>query len=312
MAQPETPVTQQRRLRAELKRAREQSGMTQRDVAAALDWSPSKVIRIETGAVIISTSDLMALLPHYGVTDRKRIDALVEVARASRKQAWWDAYRQYYPQQFLTFLGYEASTIRLRCFQALLVPGILQTRAYSEAILRAYTSDPERIARGTEIRVNRQRILDNPSGPELFFVLDEAALQRWVGGPEVMREQLLRLEELDQRPNINIQVIPFAVGAHVGMRGAFTIFEFPFEDEDFALLLEHPDGDVLIQNNPEEASRYVETFFELESVAAPKGYIKKITRPILDRLPSDPPASAAESMDQPPASKAAATRSNAP
>lgn len=294
MAQPETPVTQQRRLRAELKRAREQSGMTQRGVAEALDWSPSKVIRIETGAVIISTSDLMALLPHYGITDRKRIDQLVEVARASRKQAWWDEYRSNYNQQFITFLGYEASTIRMRCFQALLIPGILQTKAYSEAIVRSYTSDPERIARGVQVRANRQRILDQPGGPELFFVLDEAALQRWVGGPDVMREQLLRLEELDQRSNISIQVVPFSVGAHPGMRGAFTIFEFPFEDEDFALLLEHPDGDVLIQNNPEEASNYVETFFDLEAVAAPKGEISKITRPILDKLPGGTPAKTKE------------------
>lgn len=294
MPQPETPVTQQRRLRAELKRAREQSGMTQREVAEALDWSPSKVIRIETGAVIISTSDLMALLPHYGITDRKRIDTLVEVARASRKQAWWDEYRPYYDQQFLTFLGYEASTIRLRAFQALLVPGLLQTKAYSEAVIRAYTDDLEVISRGVEVRAKRQQILDLKSGPELFFVLDEAVLHRWVGGADVMREQLLRLEELDQRPNINIQVVPFTAGAHSGMRGAFTIFEFPFEEEDYALLLEHPDGDVLIQNNPDVASTYVETFFELEAVAAPKGEINKITRPIIESLPGGKPAPAAK------------------
>lgn len=294
MPQPETPVTQQRRLRAELKRAREQSGMTQREVAEALDWSPSKVIRIETGAVIISTSDLMALLPHYGITDRKRIDTLVEVARASRKQAWWDEYRPYYDQQFLTFLGYEASTIRLRAFQALLVPGLLQTKAYSEAVIRAYTDDLEVISRGVEVRAKRQQILDLKSGPELFFVLDEAVLHRWVGGADVMREQLLRLEELDQRPNINIQVVPFTAGAHSGMRGAFTIFEFPFEEEDYALLLEHPDGDVLIQNNPDVASTYVETFFELEAVAAPKGDINKITRPIIESLPGGKPAPAAK------------------
>src|SRR5262249_1016826 len=171
MAQPETPITQQRRLRVELKRARERSGMTQREVAAALDWSPSKVIRIETGAVIISTSDLMALLPHYGINDRKRIDQLVEVARASRKQAWGDEYRSGYGQQFIPFVGYEASTIRLRNFQALLIPGLLQTRAYSDAIMRSYTDDPERIGRGVEVRAKRQRILDQPGGPELFFVL---------------------------------------------------------------------------------------------------------------------------------------------
>jgi transcriptional regulator with XRE-family HTH domain len=295
MPQPETPITQQRRLRAELKRAREQSSLTQRDVAEALDWSPSKVIRIETGAVIISTSDLMALLPHYGITDRKRIDGLVEVARASRKQAWWDTYRQHYGQQFLTFLGYEASTIRMRTFQALLVPGLLQTRAYSEALMQAANEDPERVALGVEVRSKRQQILELKSGPELFFVLDEAALHRWVGGPEVMRQQLLRLEELDQRPNVSIQVVPFTAGAHPGMRGAFTIFEFPFEDDDFALLLEHPDGDVLIQNDPEKASEYVERFFDLEAVSAPKGELHKITRPILDKLPGGNPASAAKS-----------------
>jgi transcriptional regulator with XRE-family HTH domain len=297
MAQLETPVTQQRRLRAELKRAREQSGMTQREVAEALDWSPSKVIRIETGAVIISTSDLMALLPHYGVTDRKRIDALVEVARASRKQAWWDDYRPYYDQQFLTFLGYEASTIRLRAYQALLVPGLLQTSAYTDAIMRAYTDDEDAIAREVQVRGKRKQVLDARSGPEMFFVLDEAVLQRWVGGSEVMREQLLWLEDLDKRPNVSIQVLPFTVGAHRGMRGAFTIFEFPFEDEDFALLLEHPDGDVLIQNNPEIASTYVETFFELEAAAAPKGELSKITRPILDQLSGAGPAPAPKSGD---------------
>jgi transcriptional regulator with XRE-family HTH domain len=294
MAQLETPVTQQRRLRAELKRAREQSGLTQREVAEALDWSPSKVIRIETGAVIISTSDLMALLPHYGITDRKRIDQLVEVARASRKSAWWDDYRQYYDQQFLTFLGYEASTIRMRTFQALLVPGLLQTSAYSESILRAYTDDPEEIARDVQVRNKRKQLLDVKGGPELFYVLDEAVLQRWVGGPEVMREQLLWLEELNKRPNMSIQVVPFTAGAHPGMRGAFTVFEFPFETEDFALLLEHPDGDVLIQNNPEIASTYVETFFELEAMAAPKGEISKITRPILEKLPGGEPKPAAK------------------
>jgi len=294
MAQLETPVTQQRRLRAELKRAREQSGMTQKEVAEALDWSPSKVIRIETGAVIISTSDLMALLPHYGITDRKRIDALVDVARASRKQAWWDDYRQYYDQQFLTFLGYEASTIRMRTFQALLVPGLLQTKAYADAILRAYTDDEDEIARDVQVRSKRKQILEAKSGPELYYVLDEAVLQRWVGGPEVMREQLLYLEELDKLPNMSIQVVPFTAGAHPGMRGAFTVFEFPFESQDFALLLEHPDGDVLIQNNPEVASTYVETFFELEAIAAPKGEISTIIRPILEKLPGGAPAPAAK------------------
>lgn len=294
MAQLESPVIQQRRLRAELRRAREQAGQTQKEVADALDWSPSKLIRIEAGANIISTTDLMALLQHYNVTDRKRVNELVNVARASRKQAWWDEYRQVYPQQFLTFLGYEASAMRLRQYQSLLIPGILQIREYSQAVMQAYGDDRGTVSRGVEVRAKRQAILDAQPGPELFFVLDEAVIHRWVGGAEVMRRQLLRLEELDKRPNISIQVLPFTAGAHPGMRGAFTIFEFPFEAEDYAVLLEHAHRDVLIQNDPEQSSTYVETFFELEALATPKGEMHKIIRQVLDQLPGGDPVAPAE------------------
>lgn len=285
MTQAQTPVTQQRRLRAELRRAREHTHQTQKEVADALDWSASKLIRIETGAALISTTDLMALLHYYGVTDRERVAQLVEVARASRKQAWWDEYRPFYDQQHLTFLGFEASAARIRTYQSLLVPGLLQTREYSEAVMRAYTDDIEAVARGVEVRGKRQVLLDADPGPELFFVLDEAVIHRWMAGPDAMRRQLLRLRELDKRPNIHIQVLPFTTGAHPGMRGSFTVFEFPFEDEDYAVLLEHAHRDVLIQNNPVEASNYVETFFELETLATPKGEFHKVLQPILDRLP---------------------------
>jgi transcriptional regulator with XRE-family HTH domain len=285
MAQLESPVIQQRRLRAELRRAREQAGQTQKEVADALDWSPSKLIRIEAGANVISTTDLMALLQHYGVSDRKRVSELVNVARASRKQAWWDEYRASYPQQFLTFLGYEASVMRLRQYQSLLIPGLLQTKEYAQAIMQAYGDD-----RATISREKRQAILDAEPGPELFFVLDEAVIHRWVGGPDVMRQQLLRLEALDQRPNISIQILPFTAGAHPGMKGAFTIFEFPYEEEDYAVNLEHAHRDVLIQNDPEQTSTYVETFFELEALATPKGEMRKITRQVLDQLPGGDPA----------------------
>lgn len=294
MAQLESPVIQQRRLRAELRRAREQAGKTQREVAAALDWSPSKLIRIEAGANVISTTDLMALLQHYGINDRKRVDELVNVARASRKQAWWDEYRPYYAQQFLTFLGYEASAMRLRQYQSLVVPGLLQIPEYSAAVLRAYGASPEGVAREVEVRTKRQELLDDEAGPELFVVIDEAVIRRMVGGPDVMRRQLLRIEELSNRPKINIQILPFAVGAHPGMRGAFTIFEFPYEEEDYAVLLEHAHRDVLVQNDPEQTSVYVETFFELEALATPKGELRKVIRQVLDQLPGGDPAAPAD------------------
>lgn len=287
MAHPESPVIQRRRLRAELKRARKEAGLTQKEAADLLAWHPSKLIRIEGGTSPIAIQDLIGLLNRYGVTDQARIDMLVEVARASRQTSWWDRYKEFISPTHYTFLEYEASAIRLRAFQALLVPGLLQTREYSEAVIKAYSSGEDGIKRAVEIREKRkEQLLDGQAGPEMFFILDEAVIHRWVGGAAVMRGQLLWLEELNQRPSIRIQVVRFREGAHPGMRGAFTIFEVPFEDEDLAVLLEHPHGDDMIQNDPEKVGSYLDTFFELEAIASAEEELPKIIQPLLEQLPS--------------------------
>src|SRR2546421_10220600 len=107
MTRGQSPVVLQRRLRTELRRAREHAGLTRKDVSEALDWSVSKVIRIETGAVGISTTDLWALLREIGITDPEQVEALVGAAKASQRNEWWSAYRGKLDPQFLTFLGYE-------------------------------------------------------------------------------------------------------------------------------------------------------------------------------------------------------------
>src|SRR2546429_1374163 len=126
MGQRETSVVRMRRLRAELRRIREESGLTQKAVAEALGWSTSKVVRIETGAVKISTSDLMALVHYYRITDPQFTEDMLAVTRIKEK-GWWDEYRDYAPQQFLDFLGYEDSAASIRIYMATVVPGLLQT-----------------------------------------------------------------------------------------------------------------------------------------------------------------------------------------
>jgi transcriptional regulator with XRE-family HTH domain len=289
VAQGENPVVQQRRLRAELRRIREEAGLYQKDVADALEWSVSKLIRIETGAVSISKTDLIALLHHYGVKDQKRVDSLVEVARNSRQTAWWDKYRDRFGAQFLTFLGYEASAVRIRQFQALTLPGLLQTREYATALMTSFGNSPEVLKQGVEVRLERQRLFEQPNMPQMFFILDEAVIRRWVGGADVMRQQLLRIKELNRHPKISIQIARFNIGAYVGMKGSFTVFEFPYEEDDYAVLLEYSHRDVLVQNNPEEASNFVETFFELEEVAAPGSETDKIVDEILTTIPGSEP-----------------------
>ncbi|AHI00443.1 helix-turn-helix transcriptional regulator [Kutzneria viridogrisea] len=287
MTKDVSPVVLQRRLRTELRRSRQQAGQTLKEVAEALDWSLSKVIRIETGAVGISTTDLKALLGQLGVTDAERVRELVGAAKASQRQEWWSAYRGVLDQQFLTYLGYEDAASRIRVCQGLQLPGLLQTEDYARAVIRLYTSDPELVELGVQVRMRRQQLWERATPPETVFALDEAVLRRWVGGPEVTRAQLYRLLELDARDNVSLRVLPFSLGAHPGLRGSFTIMEFPDEEQDFAVLLEQPGGDVLIRENPEETSTYVETFAELEALAHPPGSgLTEVIERVLAELPS--------------------------
>jgi hypothetical protein len=225
------------------------------------------------------------LLQHYGVTDQKRIDRLVELARDSRKPAWWDAYKDVYSQQFLTFLGFEASVKVLRQFQVQTLPGLLQTREYAAEVIRSYGNPPNIVSRGVDVRLRRQEVLDREDAT-FFYVLDEAVVRRQVGGQEAWRAQLERLKTEHLRPNVHIRIARFDIGSYIGMKGAFTLFEFPYEDADFALSLEYAHRDVLIPNDPEQAADFLETFYELESVAAPESDTEKIIDEILAAYPT--------------------------
>lgn len=266
-------MLQRRRLRAELRKAREDAGLTQRDVAEAMDWSLSKVIRIESGTVRVSTTDLRALLQHYGIKDPARTEELIEMARASKEPppAWWSKYREATAPQFLTFLGYENSASVIQQFHPTLVPGLLQEEDYARAVLTTYGggAGADRVQAWLELRMRRQQeLFDRPNPPEMFFVLDEAALHRLVGGRDVMRRQLHRLKEAAKLDNVTIDVIPFAAGAHPGMRGPFVILEFGDFEED-VLYLETGLGEMIVRDRREEIESRRDAFAELRAMAAP-------------------------------------------
>lgn len=264
----ETPLSERRRLRVALRNARDALKLTQKDVAEALDWSTSKLVRIEHGSVGISVTDLKALLAHYGITDPGNVEAMVAMARASKKSVWWDSYRDFVSPQFLIFLGLEASTIRLRQFQGLLVPGLLQSRQYIHELLLLGPNDAEGVRRGTELRLRRQDII-SADGPDMIFIIDESVLYRRVGDNSVMREQLLKIREIATHPQVTIQVMPFSAGVHKGMKSSFEILELSDEPDDYALLLEHPYKDNLIPDPSDETKEFVEIFVELEKIALP-------------------------------------------
>src|SRR6266545_1876159 len=149
----EGQTVRRRRLRSELRRVRETASLTQDQVATAMDWSLSKVIRIENGAVGISTNDLKALLDLYGVTERRRVDDLVGLAQSARQRAraWWSAYRSVISPQYLTYLGYEAEASAIRQFHAAVVPALSQTEAYARDPA-GHAADADEAGRGRDAR----------------------------------------------------------------------------------------------------------------------------------------------------------------
>jgi transcriptional regulator with XRE-family HTH domain len=279
MARGNIPVVQLRRLRGELRRARELAGRTQKQVSEDLGWSLSKVIRQESGAQNISTADVMALAHYYRIADHALVSSLLAITRAKEQVWWWDEYRDVYPKRFVEFLAYEHSATSIRHFQSLTVPGLLQTERYARTLLNI-GQESEAAELAVRVRLRRQEILDRENGLEAQFILDEAVIHRVVGGTEVMLEQLRRLRELNTRPHITIQVVPFTAGVNAAINGPFAIFDFsPVRsnnaennaenmDVDFVVNIEPATNmESLIYDDPESASSYIETFYEIRDMA---------------------------------------------
>jgi transcriptional regulator with XRE-family HTH domain len=280
-----SPAVHRRRLRTELREGRQRAELTQEDVATAMDWSLSKVIRIESGAVSISTNDLRALLRLYRILDRKRVDELIALARAARQSSWLSKYRESLPPRFFQYLEYEGSASVIRTFEPILIPGLLQTREYASAIMEKLGSDvtPGILKDRLEVRMLRQRILEQERPPLYFAILDEAAIRRLIGEALVSKGQLSRLLALAQRSNITIEIVPFQAGIHRGMIEPFEILEFPDSADSDLLYLEGVSHEIVLSREEAgEISDYRETFEKLrEASLGPKDSIEFI-RKVMD------------------------------
>jgi transcriptional regulator with XRE-family HTH domain len=281
MTEVGSPLVQRRRLRVELKKARQTSGLTQDQVAGEMDWSLSKIIRIESASSGISANDLKALLQLYGVKDPGQVDSLVALARAARERSWWSAYRDVAPQPLLQLTEYESAAQVIRQFESMFVPGILQTEDYARAVIDNYYEEglsSNQLRALVELRTRRQDVIDAEYPPTFHFILDEAAIRRLVGGPSIMRRQLRRLIEVADKPNISLEVIPFSAGLHPGMKGPFEIIEFADPSDSEIVYLESPRGDIF-SDVPEETSKYREDFARLGKASlGPQGSLARIAK----------------------------------
>ncbi|WP_335979407.1 MULTISPECIES: helix-turn-helix domain-containing protein [Streptomycetaceae] len=250
------PSVTRRKLRRDLRRAREHAGLTQREAAKLLEWSPSKLIRIETGQVGVSVTDVRALADLYQVTERAQVEQLVADARNSKGSSWWAKYHDVLSPSFGQYLGLEGAAEQVSAYHPVVVPGHLQTGGYTEALLEPRV-EPARVARVAALRQDRQtHLLDGTAN--LSFVIDEAALRRRIGSPAVMRGQLDHLLEVAGHPRVDLSVLPLDFGAHYSTMGSFVLLGFT--DDADVLYLEQATGSVTTGDDLALLARYQECF----------------------------------------------------
>ncbi|MFC5185659.1 helix-turn-helix domain-containing protein [Actinomadura harenae] len=237
-------------------------------VAARVGWDQAKISRIENAWMRVTVGEVMELCEVYGLNAERR-SALVQLAREARTAGWWEPYRDVVKEGFSDYLAFEAEADTYYGFHNHLVPGIFQTPDYARAILQSipYARSPEDADRIAEVRLARQTRLDASHGSrslQVWHVLDEGALRRIVGGPSVMHEQLVRLAEISQLPNVSLQVIPFGAGTHSALDGPFTLLGF--DDYPDVLYVEHFGG-CQYYEQPAELKRASVAFEHLRSSA---------------------------------------------
>jgi transcriptional regulator with XRE-family HTH domain len=276
-----------------LKRLRQDSGQQQQQVADALEWKVSKLIRIENGGASISRADLAALLGYYELADQEQVSDLSAWARDARARGWWDRFH-IKDKVFECYVGYESGAASIRMVQTLLVPGILQTEDYARIMTTAFAA-PTEVDAVVQLRLARQKetLIRKP---DQSYILDEAVLRRPVG--DAMPGQLRHLVELARRPEIAIQVIPFRTGPHFGLRGPFVLLGFDVPLDSMLFLESARCGDLIVtqeniysgENVPgvdyaaETIARYEEAYEALARLALEPAESASLIKSIADAM----------------------------
>lgn len=272
-----SPTARRRRLAIELKRLREESRLTCSQVGKELDWSSSKVNRMETGQGRIQPSDVDALCRFYGTADELR-DLLKSLAKESKTKGWWHGHSDAIPAWFSVYVGLEQAVSELHTYQAEFIPGLLQTDEYASELSRAWVDHTtEDIERMVDVRMRRQELLTSESAPDLWAVIHESALLHTVGTRQVMTRQLERMLEIQKLRNVTVQVLPFDAGAYP-TTGSFTILGFPVQEDPDVVYREGLTDSVYLEE-PKDVTLYTKAFDHLRALAlSPQRSVWLITK----------------------------------
>ncbi|MBD0710775.1 MULTISPECIES: helix-turn-helix domain-containing protein [unclassified Streptomyces] len=264
---PRPPTVRLRRLAAELRKLRAEAGLTREDVSERTGINEATLYRIERSRARPQKRTLVGLLDVYRASETQRAD-LLALQSGSNDQERVRTYHSELSEKFASYLGFESEARTVRTYESLFVPGLAQTEPYTLAVVRGTLPAVGRkeTEQRLQVRRERQTALAGAQPPRFRAVVDEAALRREVGGPEVMRDQLWHLLDLMAEPHITLQVLPFTCGAHVGMTGGFTHMDFPDADDPELVYVETPAGDAFLE--AEEEIRHFKSMFEnLQAVA---------------------------------------------
>ncbi|MET8387658.1 helix-turn-helix transcriptional regulator [Streptosporangium canum] len=260
------PTVRLRRLAAELRRLRQQAGLSQDDVAEKTNVNSVTLYRIETAKTKPQLRTLIALLDVYGVTGSERAD-LIALQKEAKQRGWLHSFDADLPDQYTALISLEAEAQQAINYESLFIPGLLQTEDYARAVIRGVLP----IATEAEVesfvtaRMQRQTLLENETPLRLWAIIDQAALCRTVGGDEVMRAQLDHLIQQAQRPHITVQIIPFSAGAHPGMPGSFIVLKFSLDDPD-VIYIDSMAGDLFLEKEG-DIQRYNDICEHLRAIA---------------------------------------------
>ncbi|MDN3351478.1 helix-turn-helix transcriptional regulator [Actinomadura sp. DC4] len=279
------PTVKRRRLAAELRRYREAAELTLDEVAERLEWSNAKISRIENARVSVLPRDVKFLLGVYGIDGEPR-EVLLTLAREARQKGWWHSYGEAIPSWFEVYIGLEAEAVSIRRYESELVPGLLQTEEYATAIFRGFLMKEDEIEKRVALRMARQERLTGDDAPQLWIVLNESVIRRIVGGPATMHAQLDRLLDASHLPNVTMQVLPFAAGAHPAMDGAFVILSFPERTDSDVVYLEEQTGGLYLEKG-HEIERHALAFDHLRAAALHPDASRRLISDVSDDLSRD-------------------------
>jgi DNA-binding XRE family transcriptional regulator len=253
------PTVQRMLVGARLRRLRTELGLSRDEAAQAIRASEWKIHRLENGQVGFKDRDIIDLLGLYEVNDPAEVADFLTLAREANTPGWWQHYGDVLPSWFRTYVDLEQAATLIRTYEGQFVPGLLQTDDYMRAVVRGahLEESGEEVGRRVRLRLARQMLLTRQGPPRLWAVVDEAALRRPVGGREVMRGQLERLIEATKLPNVTLQILPFAVGAHAAMGSAFSILRFADREIPDIVYLEHLTNAVYLDRR-NEVERYLD------------------------------------------------------